>query len=223
MRALPLLLLVACKSSTPAPKPTPTPPPPAEPAFSGLFRSGASWRFKVTRETSHWDDADSDADDSGNVHATTTWELGCKVSTTVTFPGGRASEIECDEGADWRVAERIAGVWIQTPDGLWHDSSLPDEGVAPTLDPADRFLPADPKPVHEETRDPDAPPGEGPAGGSGSTLEIEGSGGDWCVFTSTWGGDESWDKLCLDADGPASGGTGFSGAATDDVTFERIE
>ncbi len=212
-----LLLLVACKSSAPAPKPAPPPPPPAEASFSGLFRAGASWRFKVTREITDYSE-----EEDRMVTRTSTSELGCGVTATRTFPGGRASEIECDEGADWRVTERIAGVWIQTPEGLWRHDELPDEGVAPTLDLADRFLPADPRPVHEETRDPEDPEGRGPAFGSGSTLEIEGSGEDWCVFTSSWGGDESWNKLCLAADGPFSGGTGFAGAATDDLTFERI-
>lgn len=217
-----LAALAACKSSAP-PAPTgPKPPEPvAEATFDGLFKAGTSWRFTVRSESSMWDDTDPAADANGNVTTESTSETSCKVTATVTFPGGRASEVECAEGTDWRVSERIAGVWIQTTEGLWHDTSLPEEGKAPTLDPATRFLAAAPTPVSKRDEEPESP--DGPSGGSGSTLDIEPSGDGWCVSTAYWGGDESWQKLCIDSVGPAAGSTGFAGGSTSEVTFERID
>lgn len=216
-RALPFLLMAACKST--APQKQSQPPPPAAADFDGLFRADASWRFTVTNERSMWDDSDPAADQNGNVVTRSTSEATCKVIATHAFPGGRASEIECD-GSD-RVSEAISGVWIQTADGLYHTTSLPDEGTAPTLDPATRFLDANPKPGKKEVTEPEGP--DGPSGGSGQIDEIEASGDGWCVMRASWGGDESWAKLCIDSRGPAGGNAGWAGGSTDETTFDRID
>lgn len=188
--------------------------------FDGLFRAGASWRFEARSERTMWDDSDPEADASGNVTKKSTSTFACSVVTVRAFPGGRASEIQCDDGADTRASERIAGVWVQTADGLWHEQELPDEGVAPKLDPANRFLAAVPKAEHKEDVEPEGP--DGPSGGSGSTLTIEGDGGSWCVQTASWGGDESWQRTCLDEEGPAGGGAGWAGGSSEEVVFERV-
>ncbi len=213
-RLLPVLLL-ACKS----PQKQTQPPPSAAAAFDGLFQADASWRFNVTSESSMWDDSDPAADPQGNVVKRSTSTATCKVIATRAFPGGRASELECD-GSE-RVSDVIAGVWVQTADGLYHTTSLPAEGTAPALDPAERFLDANPRPGKKEQTEPEGP--DGPSGGSGSVHEIEASGDGWCVMHASWGGDESWTRLCIDSRGPAAGNAGWAGGSTQEETFERVE
>jgi hypothetical protein len=214
-----VLALSACKSSAPPKQTTTTPP--ASASFDGLFRADASWRFTVNSESSMWDDSDPAADANGNVVTKSTGTATCKVIATRSFPGGRASQIECDDAASDRVSDTIGGVWIQNADGLWRTTALPDEGQAPTLEPYELFLAANPKPGRVENKEPEGP--DGPAGGSGEIHEIEVSGDGWCVTHSSWGGDESWRQLCIDSKGPAGGNAGWAGGSTQESTFQRIE
>lgn len=219
-----LLLAVGCRGaapSHPAPSSTGGTGASAAPMFDGLFQPGTTWRFAITSEHSYGDDQDPAADARGMVMNRTTSSATCRVERVVRFPGGRASDVTCDEDTDRRFTDGVAAVWIQTADGLWRDSILPDEGVAPDLDPAVRLLPA--RPVAGEQRDEDPESEDGPAGGSGSTTIISGADGDWCVEWASWGGDESWSGVCLDARGVVSGSHGFAGGEVIELRFERVE
>lgn len=217
--SLPLLLLLATAGCHGSRKATGPRRAGDVPTYDGLFTTGTSWRLAVTTTSSHWDDQDPAADEHGNVDSSSKHEMTCRVRATRRFPGGRAAEIECDEGG--RAADPIAGVWIQTADGLWRGELLPEEGVTPALDVGRRFLAARPEPVDKREEEPESP--DGPSGGSGSTLTITADGDGWCVSESSWGGDESWQSLCLDDDGPSSGGGGWAGGSSSEYEFTRIE
>lgn len=217
---LSILALVAlgCRHAAPArPAGAGGPAASVAPTFDGLFADGARWRFTVTQEDSAWDGAQ---DGGASAPTTETSQMSCWVATTRRFPGGRASEVACDD-ADLRATERIAGVWIQTADGLWHASVMPAADATPALAPDERFLAARPVEAHDEHVDP--PSDDGPSGGSGSTHTVSAEGAGWCVEDTWWGGDEGWRRACLDDRGPVAGAAGSAGASTHEIRFERIE
>lgn len=213
------LALAACRSPAPTPAPIGAPVAPAVAAapagFDGLFRDGARWRFAIGVESSFWDDRDPAADQHGNVIRLTTTEVTCAITAVRTFAQGRASLVECGEDTDRRARELIAGVWLQTADGLWRDSALPEGDHVPAFAPEDQVLPAAPTPVSQRDEYPASP--NNPAGAT--FLDIEPIDDGWCVSRGT---DQSWSHLCLDADGPVSGGSGFDGGSSINVTFERL-
>lgn len=212
------LALTACRSPGPSPAAVGPAVAAASAGFDGLFRDGARWRFAIRVESSYWDDSDPAADQHGNVDTVATSEATCAVTAVRAFARGRASLIECDQGIDGRAAELIAGVWLQTADGLWRDSALPEGDHVPAFAPEDQVLPAAPTPIsrrHEHPASPDSPAG-------GTSLEVERIADGWCVSQLAWGADHSWRHLCLDGDGPVSGGSGFDGGSSIGVTFERL-
>jgi hypothetical protein len=80
--ALVLVVIAACKSTTPTQPSGQSPPAPSAAAAFGLFCAGNSWRFAIKSESSIWDDADPAADAQGNVTTVSTSETTCKVTAT---------------------------------------------------------------------------------------------------------------------------------------------
>jgi hypothetical protein len=217
------LALASCRSPGPAPASVGAPIKPAVATtalagFDGLFKDGARWRFAVRVESEFWDDSDPAADEHGTIVRTTTTEVTCAVTAVRAFAQGRASLIECDEGTDSRVVELLAGVWLQTADGLWRDSALPEGDHVPAFAPEDQVLPAAPTAGSRRDEFPASP--DRPAGGI--SLDLERIDDGWCVSQLAWASAQSWRHLCLDGDGPVSGGSGFDGGSSIAVTFDRL-
>lgn len=211
--AVVVLAVAGCGSQRPAPPPATNSTPaataaPSTPSFDGLFALGAHWRFRIEVIT------DDEIDASRTGYTT------CRVTATSSFPGGRASEVECDEDPDPTVGDKVAGVWIQTEHGLWHELTMPEQGVTPVLEPDGRLLPAPLVAAADGTvaTEPDEELRRGDV-----STEIRAEGDAWCVFSSFGGGDTSWDELCLDADGPVSGRAGHGSDQTHEVRFELAD
>ena len=160
------------------------------PRQDALFTVGSRWRFDVRRFT------DGEPDDGGAPTVT------CVVTEVRRFPGGRASQVECDE--DESDGDLFGGVWVEDADGLWSgvwiDDDLPTEGETPDLGNADRVLPARlvPGDSGELIADPIGPDRE-----SDAIVTIRADHGTWCVETVA--GDVWLDELCFDDRGPLSG------------------
>jgi|JI10StandDraft_1071094.scaffolds.fasta_scaffold91433_3 hypothetical protein len=216
-----VLALSACRAPGPGPTAAPIPPPvapaaaAASPRFDGLFYDGARWRFAVRVEQLAWDEGDPAADEHGNVLVVETSEATCAVTEVRTFDQGRASQVECAADTHYRIVELLAGEWVQTADGRWRDSTLP-EGDSTDLMPDDRILAAQPTPVSFEE---ELPRSANDPGGSRS-YRLERDGDAWCIHRTYLGGGQSW--LCLDDDGPLSGGVESEGGSSLLVTFERM-
>ena len=205
--ALVLVVLAGCRGPRPSgpagdDRVAPTQ---ATPTFDGLFVDGARWRFRVEVLT------------DGEVEDAPQPDVICRVTALRTFPGGRASEVDCGDDPEPTVRDKVAGAWIQTDAGLWYELRLPDDGAAPDLDPDARLVPArltvDAYGVVTLEPDPTPPPGD-------VSTEIHADGDAWCVATAFGGGETSWDEICLAADGPRSGHAGHGSEVTHEVRFE---
>jgi hypothetical protein len=189
--------------------------------YAHLFDANATWRLNVTTTHSYWDQADPKANANGFVESSDSSVVSCRVVEAVEFPGGRASTIACDDDADYRLNDLVAGAWVLTTDGLWHGSDMPGPGLAPDLALEERLLAADP--VAGQTMDEDPEEDNGPAGGVGSVVDITANGDGWCIHNGYWGGDESSTTICLDSRGLASGQQSFDGGESKELAFERAE
>ena len=176
-------------------------------AFDGLFEAGRQWRFEVEVRT------DGEGDDQP--HDT----VVCRVTEARRFPGGRASEVECDDPG--HVPDEVAGVWLQDADGLWRALELPADGVLPDRSAASLLLPA--RLVLDATGRAVVPDREAEAQGLDVSTEARTDGHGWCVSTSFGGGDTTWSEICLDGDGLVSALSGSGSEETRELRLDRVD
>jgi hypothetical protein len=233
--ALPAVVLAACCKPPAAPKveapdePPVVEAPPAPRFYEGLFREGAKWTFRVTREYESFVPDEEVEDGAPDEEVEETAEepepeerATCWVSETATYSTGRTSYIEC-ETPEPRDAEDLTGAWLVDARGLWRTEGYDVvPGGDADLTGEEPFIALPPIEVHEETPDePDPNVWEERT----TFLDITQEGDDvWCrsdVYGATHG--ERF-KLCLDETGPLWWSKGWDSVSdSEDARFDRID
>ena len=213
MRA-PTSLLVLATAACGGARPTPAPAP-AVPAahYARLFADGAAWTYQVTTSTETNEPDDPRADQDGNVRASTTARVRCRVALARRWSAGVMSRIECDQPI-MSNRDPLAGAWVADARGLYKIDDLPAAGDPDLVDARVVIAAA---PVAGESRH----DGQGDEAGFGESTKIEQKGAAWCVTYASWGGDESYDTLCFAGD-VVRGAGGWSGGSSHDTTFELV-
>ncbi len=213
--AILLTATVGCYTAT-VPAPVATPPAKVvEPVtlFSGLFGHDRTQRYRVTLETSYWDDADPAADAKGNVNAKSTMEVMCAVDVTKASRW-QTARVTCDEDPDATqrlpVVDALERLYVTDGASLWWTDETDDDHAI------DAIMKQPPKltvhPVERETH------GDESEEGFGSTHAIVADGDGWCVTDDAWGGDEAGSSRCIGPQGVTRVSRYFAGGSTREET-----
>ncbi len=172
------------------------------PAYAVLFDTKKSWKLSATRERQGGDQP---------TKARTKHTIDCKVAEVARYSWGVRARVNCKDMPAAGSTNLVEGNWFATSGGLYHSSQPLTSTLL--LEEATFVLPPSPKPETKEEKDPEME-------GFGSKRRVFQEKSAWCLEHMSWGGDEGWHSVCLDANsGFVSGSYGWAGGMTEEVKF----